>query len=194
MLTQFYKGTFPETHETTVEDLYQTRVRVNSEVVNIKVLDTGGLIDYDSYRPQWCQTGQAFIIAFSATSRRSFNGVQQFTDEIAKWTTKCPLALVATNADLNPEVSIQEGRRRAKELGAQYFHISVKDYHQAQQPFQHLARQMLHPGARHAQLLMEVRSGGAITSAKDVGTPMRERKWARFISTFCIGHSYFKDY
>ena len=187
-------GTFPNTHETTVEDLYQTKVRVNLEVVNIKILDTGGLLDYDCFRPQWCQTGQAFIIAFSATSRRSFNAIQQFTDEIAKWSTECPLALVATNTDLNPEVSIQEGRQRAKELGAQYFHISVKDYQQAQQPFQYLARQLFHPGTRHTQLRMEVRSGGAITPTKNVGTPMREGKWARFISTFCIGHRYFKDY
>jgi GTPase SAR1 family protein len=105
-------------------------------------LDTGGRPDCEEYRVQWCREGQAFAIVFSSTSRHSFNSIGRIVKDIDQTRDAgYPLALVATKTDLDreQEVSFDEGQHRAQELGAQYFHISAKDFRKAEEVFKHLA-------------------------------------------------------
>jgi GTPase SAR1 family protein len=153
------------------------------------VLDTGGHQEYINFRDQWCQQAQAFIIVFSATSRSSFNAVHQFSKAIAKCPTRYPLALVATKTDLKPEVPYEEGLQRARDLNAQYFHISVKNCDEAETPFQYLGRQWLHVDARHTQLQKSAVSDVITPPSRNIRTAMGGRlwQWISFILSPCIG-------
>lgn len=138
---QYIFGTFQDGYDGTIEDSYKTPARVESEVVWLELLDTGGDPNYESLRGQWCQAGSAFIIVFSCASRDSFNSVRLFEQEIAKHHRPgYPLALVATKTDLRHEVSCQEGQEMAKKLGAEYFHVSGKNTEEAKGPFAYIAR------------------------------------------------------
>ena len=83
---------------------------MNGKFVLLEVLDTGGDPKYYNLQVNSCLTGSAFIIVYSATSRDSFNSVEQFAAEIRRHhPTGCPLALVATQSDLLIKVSVEEG-------------------------------------------------------------------------------------
>lgn len=141
---QFFYGALQEDYVSTIEDSYKCPVQVESEMISLEVIDTGGDPDLKCLRDQWCQGGDAFIIAFSSASRCSFDSVQLFERQIAQHHPQgYPLALVATKTDLKQEVSYEEGKRRADELGAAYFHLSVQDSKRVQQPFTYLARHFM---------------------------------------------------
>jgi GTPase KRas len=140
---QFLLEVFQPDYDSTIEGLYKKKICVDSKTFSLTVLDTGGDPELESLRGQWCKTGKAFIIVFSATSRDSFNCIPLFEEEIRRHHKPgYPLALVATKADLKEEVSFAEGRNRAEQLGAGYFHLSAKDLRQAREPFVYLARRL----------------------------------------------------
>lgn len=121
---------------------------MESELVSLELLDTGGDPNLETLRVQWCEFGSAFIIVFSCASRDSFNSVRLFEQKIAKHHPPgYPLALVATKADLRHEVSLQEGLEMAEQLGAKYFHVSGKDTEEAKGPFAYIARHLVGLGA-----------------------------------------------
>ncbi|ETN44447.1 uncharacterized protein HMPREF1541_10628 [Cyphellophora europaea CBS 101466] len=138
---QYLFGTFQDDYDGTIEDSYKAPTRVESEVVWLELLDTGGDASLEHLRTQWCRAGAAFIIVFSCASRDSFNSVRLFGQEIAKHHRPgYPLALVATKTDLRHEVSCQEGQEMAKKLGAEYFQVSGKNTEEAKGPFAYIAR------------------------------------------------------
>ena len=71
----------------------------------------------------------AAMFVFSTISRRSFGVIEGLTDRIAQLhRSGCLLALVGTKTDLDPQrVSFEEGSSLAQIMGAEYFHISVKN-------------------------------------------------------------------
>jgi hypothetical protein len=58
------------------------------------------------------------------------------------------VAIVATHADLAPEVPVEEGELLSQELGAKFFSVSSKDLQQTRQPFEYLEVQLSQPNSK----------------------------------------------
>jgi len=156
----------------------------------MEVIDIGGSGDLSSTRQHWYRRASAFILVFSAASRSSFNSILRFQSEINHHRQQgYPVVLVGTKTDLGEEVSPKEGLRRARELGAEYFHLSVRNSPQAEQPFVYLARRLMASSAGEVELSRKKITDHMLPSAGNekaaIGKSLFE--WAKFALGPCTG-------
>lgn len=63
------------------------------------------------------------------------------------------LVLVGTKTDLDPQqVSYEDGLTLSQEVGAQYFHLSTRNFEKVRQLFNYLGEQRLRPGMQGPML------------------------------------------
>ena len=191
---QCFRNGFIEDYEPTFEDSYQKKLLLDSgKLVWLEVVDTGGHLNYATCRPQWIQNGHAFIIVFSANSRKSFTSVSPLAQTIKKLhPAGCPLALVATKRDLPGSVSVEEGEACAARLQAEYFHLSVKDGEEVEQPFKYLAhclegKQNLVSRTPAAKSSQTFATETGIWAWLWMGQHQRISKWTKSTFGSCIG-------
>ena len=70
---------------------------IDDEVALLDVLDTAGQEEYAAMREQYMRTGEGFLIIYSITSRKSFEEIMTFQQQILRVTDKdyFPIILVA---------------------------------------------------------------------------------------------------
>jgi GTPase KRas protein len=133
-LTQFCLGYFVNEYDPTLEDLYKKETIVDGVACILELLDTAGQEEYSALREGWIREGQAYILVYSIDSRRSFDEVRHFYDQIVRCTEEQgagqpPLVYLAGNKSDNVtmrEVSTQEGFAFAKTLQCSFFEVSSK--------------------------------------------------------------------
>jgi hypothetical protein len=124
----------------TTQTTHQTLVTVNTVPIEVSIVDTeGDLFDF--------RDCDAVIFVFSTISKRSFDVIEGLTDWITQLhRSGCLFALVGTKTDLDPQkVSFEEGSSLAQIMGAEYFHISVKNLERAELPFTSLLNRFVQP-------------------------------------------------
>jgi len=115
-------------------------VSVSTVPTEVSIVDTEG----DLFDVGDCD---AAMFVFSTVSRRSFDVIEGLTDRINQLhRSGCLLALVGTGTDLDPQqVLFEEGSSLAQRMGAEYFHISVKNPERAEVPFTSLLNRFVQP-------------------------------------------------
>jgi GTPase KRas protein len=111
----------------------------------LEIMDTAGRGKYAAIRESHIYEGEAFIIAYSVTSRESFSHVRAYYNQIkevkqdmsikdtlqqspSQRPCRPPIVLVGTKNDLQAqrEVSAKEGRMLAKSLDCWFYETSAK--------------------------------------------------------------------
>ncbi|KAH0543097.1 hypothetical protein FGG08_002523 [Glutinoglossum americanum] len=152
---------FVETYDPTIEDSYRKQVVIDGQSCMLEVLDTAGQEEYTALRDQWIRDGEAFLIAYSISSRRSFTRIQKFHQQVQRvkessvpstgpeapivnpdW--RVPVCLVGNKSDrvTEREVSVQEGLALARELGCDFVECSAKNCIGVDKAFYDLVRNL----------------------------------------------------
>jgi GTPase KRas protein len=111
----------------------------------LEIIDTAGRGEYAALREDYIRDGDAFIIAYSVTSRKSFSHVRAYYNNIkqvkkdmevehtlklspSKRPVRSPIILVGTKTDVQAqrEVSYKEGRMLSKSLDCWFYETSPK--------------------------------------------------------------------
>lgn len=152
---------FVETYDPTIEDSYRKQVSIDGETCMLEVLDTAGQEEYTALRDQWIRDGEGFILAYSITSRSSFQRVEPLYKQIQR--TKLlagaaagggprtdasgalrlvPVVLVGNKCDrvAEREVSPQEGAALARQLGCAFVEASALTCFNVEKAFFDLCR------------------------------------------------------
>jgi len=133
----------------------------------LEVLDTAGQEEYTALRDQWIRDGEGFLLVYSICSRSSFERVRRFQEQIHRvkdaslpqlpspqksstsdpsyqHLSHIPLMLVGNKADRSTEreVSAQEGRSLAQELGCLFTESSAKTCQNVELAFYEVVRQI----------------------------------------------------
>jgi GTPase KRas protein len=110
----------------------------------LDVLDTAGEEEFTALRDQSIRDGDAFVLAFSISSRHTFSQIRRFLNQIQDVKNEAvPMILVGNKSDLGPdwrEVPAQEGTSLAKELGCEFIETSAKDGTNVEEAFRELVR------------------------------------------------------
>jgi GTPase KRas protein len=119
-----------EKYDPTIEDTCCTKqVEIDGEICLLDILDSAGQEEYAAMRDGYIRYRQGFLLAYSITSRISFDEISAFQEQIKRVhdSETVPMVLVATKSDLeaNREVSTIEGEALANTWGIRFFETSA---------------------------------------------------------------------
>ena len=147
---QFVQNHFVDEYDPTIEDSYRKMISVDDQPVVLDLLDTAGQEEFSSMRGQYMRSCDAFLLVYSVTSRRSFESVDEFREQIIRAKgddedeNSCPIVLVGNKCDLEREreVGKKEGEEKAKVFGYPFLELSAKRGENVEESFIELVKQM----------------------------------------------------
>jgi len=146
LTVRFIAGNFVEKYDPTIEDSYRRQCEVDGVACVLDIMDTAGQEEYSALRDQYMKTGQGFILAYSVTSRQSFDFALKLKTNInrMKETNSFPIVLVGNKKDLNDErqVPTEEGKSTAQGLNIPFIETSAKTNDGVAEAFESLVRQI----------------------------------------------------
>lgn len=127
---KFMYGDFVEEYDPTSADSYRKKIEIDGNEVNLDILDTAGQEEYAAMRDNYYRTGEGFMCVFSVALRASYEGLEEFHDQILRVTEdeSIPFLLLGNKADLegSREVESREGEELAKTFQCEYMETSAK--------------------------------------------------------------------
>ncbi|KAJ3486832.1 hypothetical protein NLI96_g3955 [Meripilus lineatus] len=128
---RFAANFFPEDYDPVIEDLYEKQVSVNGEDVNIQLYDVAGQEEYFPLHDYHAQRSEGFLLAYSITSRTSFERIRELHHTILRnkpGEADIPVVLLANKCDLtrDRQVPAIEGEILARKMGWHFFETSAK--------------------------------------------------------------------
>eukprot|EP01125_Pyxidicula_operculata_P023269 TRINITY_DN998_c0_g1_i9.p1 TRINITY_DN998_c0_g1~~TRINITY_DN998_c0_g1_i9.p1 ORF type:complete len:172 (-),score=38.66 TRINITY_DN998_c0_g1_i9:201-716(-) len=128
-------------------DNFRKQLDVDNVSYMLDILDTAGQEELSAMTDQYIVSGQGFLIVYSIQTKSSFNEVKKFHNKIIliKDEKRVPIVLIGNKCDLPPdmrEVSTEEGKALAAELGCPFFETSAKDRTNVEAAFEEVVRVM----------------------------------------------------
>ena len=134
MIASYATNSFEDDHVPTVYDLYNCRVEVNGEKIEVQIHDTAGQDDYDRTRPIAYPGTTCFILVFGVDSRTAFDHIEwKWHPEVQHFSKYTHFILAGNKIDRRRELSPQEvitpemGNQLAEKIKADaYLECSAK--------------------------------------------------------------------
>jgi GTPase KRas protein len=146
---------FIETYDPTIEDSYRKKYVTDGQSSVLEVLDTAGLAEYTKLRAQWIREGEGFVLVYSVTSRKSFEQIKEFHQQIQQVKTpsmsakesSVPIMLVGNKNDKQSErnVSLNEGLALARDLGCAFVETSARNADNVENAFSNIVHLLCQP-------------------------------------------------
>jgi len=112
------------------EDSYRKQVRTRRGIRVLDALDTAGEEECPTIRDQLMRASHGFLLVYSITSRRSFEEVARYIEQIQRFKGVEHFAgvLIGNKSDLETErqVSFEEGQQLAERFELAFFETSGK--------------------------------------------------------------------
>eukprot|EP01080_Neovahlkampfia_damariscottae_P011163 gene11163-3984_t len=128
LVIQFVTGKFVGNYDPTIEDSYRKEVDFKKHSCILDILDT---TDEMVFGGRYLRTGQAFVIAFDITDRKSFEKVEYYQEELLKSvdSDEFPLVLVGNKIDVEEKrnVNFEEAKELSMRLKCPYIETSAKN-------------------------------------------------------------------
>lgn len=129
LVQRFCDDTFGNTSPTIGIEFQSRKVSINGEEVKVQVFNSTGLERLQSASFGYYPLAACVALTYSVTDRASFDDVRKWSQRLEEHgdSRACHL-LIANKADLETdrEVSEDEGRALARELGLSFFETSAK--------------------------------------------------------------------
>ncbi|KAJ5070012.1 ras gtpase [Anaeramoeba ignava] len=130
IVTKFIDERFLPEYDPTIEDFFRKRITLNDEQINFSIIDTAGNEEYSLIIENWIKESNIFVLVYSITRKLSLKEVQFFHDKIQRFfdCENYPKVLIGNKSDLftKREVSIEKGKKLAKELNCKFIETSAK--------------------------------------------------------------------
>jgi small GTP-binding protein len=139
---RYTQGKFDETYVLTLGvDFFTKAVRVNGQKVKLVIYDTAGQEVFNFIRGLYFEGSAGAVIAYSVTSRKSFDRIPYWKKQVQERCGDIPMMLVGCKVDLvdQREVSQKEGIALAKREKMAFVESSAKADLNVGDVFQNLA-------------------------------------------------------
>lgn len=144
-------------------DFQSKTVYLEDRTLRLQLWDTAGQERFRSLIPSYIRDSAAAVVVYDITRRASFAGTRKWVEDVRNERGENVLvALVGNKSDLSSsrEITEEEGRRQAEELGVLFSETSAKTGSNIKELFQQLAANL--PSGSGA-------SGGASKEASSAG-------------------------
>eukprot|EP01138_Halocafeteria_seosinensis_P015618 gb/GECG01015939.1/.p1 GENE.gb/GECG01015939.1/~~gb/GECG01015939.1/.p1 ORF type:complete len:228 (+),score=25.50 gb/GECG01015939.1/:1-684(+) len=140
------KGFQPRAAPTIQAQFTPLEVRTGHDKVNLRAWDTAGEERFRSLSSLHYRGASAALIVYDVTSRKSFDAVPRWLDQVKKQAhSACIIAIAGNKCDTNSsgrQVSQEEGYAFARERGMIFYETSAKTGHNTKE----LLRAIAHEG------------------------------------------------
>ncbi len=131
LLNKFSKGEFDSQYIPTLGvDVKKHSYNLNSDInASFTAWDVSGQKSFKKLRKIYYPNTESFVILYDVSNLNSFEEIDRWVDEIKPYARKDSIFLLVGNKiDLNGEkvISPEVGRRKASELGFEFFQTSAK--------------------------------------------------------------------
>ncbi|MBD3229478.1 MAG: GTP-binding protein [Candidatus Lokiarchaeota archaeon] len=137
---------FDESYKMTIgTDISAKLMQVESKNIYLIIWDIGGQERYQILRDSYLQGSFGALLVFSVTDRESYNHTNDWLKEFRKTCGDIPAVLLANKIDLDGQrdVSEDEVKSKAEELGIEYLETSAKTGDNVDKAFELLVRKIL---------------------------------------------------
>lgn len=139
---RFLRKDVPESHDPTIEDKYKAYETIMGENVEVEVVDTAGIEDYQNLLDMWISYADGFVLVFSITDKESFDVLAEKYDRIiSSKGISCPVVLIGNKCDLVDARVVEslDARKFGNTWNSKYFESSAQMNMNCTEPFIHLA-------------------------------------------------------
>jgi Ras-related protein Rab-8A len=129
LLIRYCEDLFPTSHIQTLGIDFKVKVQtIEGETYRVQVWDTAGQERFRKLTTAYYKNAKGIILVYDVTRKESFEMVSFWMAEISKHAAEGVLkVLVANQIDKEgPQVTKQEGKRKADEFGVEFFETSAK--------------------------------------------------------------------
>mmetsp|Transcript_103354 Transcript_103354/g.308762 ORF Transcript_103354/g.308762 Transcript_103354/m.308762 type:complete len:216 (+) Transcript_103354:83-730(+) len=143
LVRRYMYDTFEENIQATIGMDFQSKtVHFEERTVRLQLWDTAGQERFRSLIPSYIRDAAAAVVVYDITKKASFAGTRKWISDVrSERGSDAVVALVGNKSDLEEqrEVSTEEGRQQAEELGITFAETSAKLGHNVAPLFQELA-------------------------------------------------------
>ena len=109
-------------------DFLAKNVMHKNKNYRLQLWDTAGQERFRSLIPSYLKDSQCALILFDVTCKETFNSIEEWIRMYNENKTKGVIMMVGNKIDLDRdrEVSVEEGMKKAEQLGICYWEISAK--------------------------------------------------------------------
>ncbi|CAK0836795.1 unnamed protein product [Prorocentrum cordatum] len=152
LVRRYTYDSFEESVQTTVGMDFQSKtVHLEDRSVRLQLWDTAGQERFRSLIPSYIRDAAAAIVVYDITKRASFLSTRKWMADVrADRGDMAKIALVGNKCDRanEREVTVEEGRAQAEELGAVHAETSAKDGTNVEALFKQMAAAFPAPVAK----------------------------------------------
>lgn len=143
LITRFMYDSFDSTYQATIGiDFLSKTMYLEDRTVRLQIWDTAGQERFRSLIPSYIRDSSAAVVVYDISSTNSFAQVDRWIEDVRTERGKeVIIILVGNKTDLTDKrrVSMEQGERRAKELGVLFIESSAKTGHNVKQLFRRVA-------------------------------------------------------
>ncbi|XP_022082382.1 ras-related protein Rap-2b-like [Acanthaster planci] len=162
------------------DEFYEKTVEIDGQITTLHIIDTPsyGQATFDDKEEQYLADGDAYLLVYSVTDRRSFKKANElrFKLQRTKETETVPIILVGNKTDLerSREVSFAEGKHFAALFDCKLIETSAAISHNVEQLFHGVVRQYRLRSRLKSDEEEESGSRGSMDSTGKVDSPCRQ--------------------
>ncbi|XP_073468874.1 ras-related protein Rab-6A isoform X1 [Lithobates pipiens] len=153
LITRFMYDSFDNTYQATIGiDFLSKTMYLEDRTIRLQLWDTAGQERFRSLIPSYIRDSAAAVVVYDITNVNSFQQTTKWIDDVrTERGSDVIIMLVGNKTDLadKRQVSIEEGERKAKELGVMFIETSAKAGYNVKQLFRRVAAAL--PGMESSQ-------------------------------------------
>merc|ERR1712217_543523 len=147
LLLRFADDAFTESYITTIGvDFRFKTIPVDKKTIKLQIWDTAGQERFRTITSAYYRGADGIVMIFDLCDRESFSHVDNWLDEVNRYVNEstCKI-LIGSKCDLTAErqVSTEEAKKKADELGMAFIETSAKDATNVQDAFQIMSTELI---------------------------------------------------
>ena len=146
LITRFAHDIFEENHLASIGlDFLIKVLDIENKIIKIQLWDISGSERIRIVSPIYYRRTNGAIVAYDISDKWSFDQVKFWVNEVKKYSnTETNIVIVGTKCDiLDREVTEEEGKKLADELGVKYFETSAKTGYNVNEAYNFLIKDII---------------------------------------------------
>ncbi|CAE7316879.1 RABD2C [Symbiodinium sp. CCMP2456] len=174
LLLRFADDAFTDSYITTIGvDFRFKTIPVDKKTIKLQIWDTAGQERFRTITSAYYRGADGIILVYDICDRESFNHVDEWLNEVNRYVNEntCKI-LIGNKCDMTAErqVSTEEAKKKAEDLGIAFIECSAKDATNVEAAFQMMSTELIAKSEKQGARPQRPAGGTGLLQPKERGT------------------------